>query len=179
MTAEIAIRGEQPGDASTITAIVERAYAAVAYSDHREHLMIERLRGTDAFVPTLSLVASIDGEPVGHLLLTRAHIRNADQVVETLALAPLSVVPGHQLRGVGTRLVEVAHRQAVTLGFQSIVMVGIADYYRRFGYEPLSRYPIALPFEAPADNCMVLRLERNALSGVAGLVDYPEGWLEH
>ena len=55
MRADIIIRAERPDDALTITEIAVRAYADVAYSDHREHLMIERLRGSDAFIPALSL----------------------------------------------------------------------------------------------------------------------------
>jgi len=141
--------------------------------------MIERLRGTDAFLPALSLVASVGDEPVGHVLLTKAHIRNQRRVVETLALAPLSVVPEHQLQDVGARLVEAAHDQAAELGFQSIILVGIPGYYHRFGYQPLSRYPIVLPFAAPGDNCMILPLQPDALRGVAGMVEYPQGWLEH
>jgi predicted N-acetyltransferase YhbS len=39
-------------------------YANIAYSDHREHLMIDRLRETDAYSPALSLVAEIGGRLV-------------------------------------------------------------------------------------------------------------------
>lgn len=176
---KIAIRAEQPGDAPAITEVVKRAYANVGYSDHREHLMIERLRETTAFLPDLSLIADRDGEPVGHLLLTAAHIRGADTRVETLALAPLSVVPDYQRRGVGRGLVEAAHARAAAMGFGSILLVGIPDYYRRFGYAPLGRYPITLPFPAPPGDCMILPLRPHALTGVAGTVEYADGWLDH
>jgi predicted N-acetyltransferase YhbS len=179
MNPEIEIRSEASGDAAVIASLVQRAYANVPYSDHGEHRMIDRLRGTDAFLPALSLLAEIAGEPVGHVLLTKAHIRTGDVAVETLALAPLSVVPEFQSRGVGRRLVQAARARAVALGFSSIVLVGIPGYYPRFGYEPLSRYPIKLPFDAPAANCMVLPLTPHALKGVAGTVDYAEGWLDH
>jgi predicted N-acetyltransferase YhbS len=179
MAAEITIRAERHDDAETISKLVRRAYANVAYSDHREHLMIERLRGTDAYDRALSLLADINGETVGHILLTRAQIVGAQSSVPTLALAPLSVVPEHQAAGVGKRLVGAAHAQATALGFKSIVLVGIPSYYPQFGYEPLSRYPITLPFAAPDANCMILRLTPDALVGVAGMVKYAEAWLDH
>ncbi|MDQ2666183.1 MAG: N-acetyltransferase [Gemmatimonadota bacterium] len=175
----IAIRAERPSDAPLIAEVVKRAYADVAYSDHREHLMIERLRSTDAFLTDLSLLAEIGDETVGHVLLTKARIINRDTIVDTLALAPLSVVPEHQGRGVGRSLIEAAHLRAAALGFGSIVLVGIPGYYPRFGYAPLDRYPITLPFSAPADNCMVLPLSPQSLVGVSGIVEYPPGWLEH
>ncbi|MDO6415692.1 N-acetyltransferase [Sphingomonas sp. BIUV-7] len=130
MHADVTIRAERADDGATISGIVLRAYADIAYSDHREQLMIERLRGTDAYIPALSLLAEIAGEAVGHVLLTRASIVGAGPSVATLALAPLSVVAEYQSRGVGKRLVEAAHRQAIDLGFGSIVLVGIPSYYR-------------------------------------------------
>lgn len=179
METAITIREEQPHDIPLISDVVLRAYANVDYSDHREHLMIERLRGTDAYNPALSLLAEIDHVTVGHILLTKAHINNATSSVVTLALAPLSVAPKYQSCGVGARLMGAARRQAAALGFESIVVVGVPAYYPRFGYELLSRYPITLPFEAPDANCLILRLTDRALDGVVGMVQYAEGWLDH
>ena len=179
MEAEIMIRTERPDDAQAICSVARRAYAAVPYSDHREHLMIERLRGTDAYSPALSLLAEVNGEAVGHILLTTAMIVGARSSVPTLALAPLSVVPEHQSCGVGKRLVRAAQQRAADLGFGSILLVGIPSYYPQFGFEPLSRYPITLPFDAPDKNCMILPLSAHALDGVAGRVQYAEGWLDH
>ena len=175
----VTIRVERPDDSPTISDIALRAYANVAYSDHREHLMIERLRGTDAYSPALSLLAEIGGEVVGHILLTKAHILSARSSVATLALAPLSVVPEYQSCGIGKRLVEAGHQRAADLGFGSILVVGIPTYYPQFGYEPLSCYPITLPFDAPGRNCMILRLKPHALDNVSGMVQYADGWLDH
>ena len=179
MKATIAVRAERPADGPAISDVVLRAYANEVYSDHREHLMIERLRGTDAWIPTLSLLAEVSGEAVGHILLTRAEILGTRASVVTLALAPLSVVPGHQASGVGKELMAAARRQASKLGFQTILLVGTPSYYPQFGFEPLSRYPITLPFDAPEENCMILTLKPRALHGVAGVVKYAEGWLDH
>ncbi len=74
MNPEITIRAERRDDGLAITNVVRRAYADVPYSDHREHLMVDRLRSTEAYIPALSLLAFIGGEAVGHLLLTKAHI---------------------------------------------------------------------------------------------------------
>jgi predicted N-acetyltransferase YhbS len=177
--ANVTIREERPDDIPTISDIVRRAYADVAYSDHREHLMVERLRRGPAYRPALSLLAEIGGAAVGHILLTEAVILGAGPPVPTLALAPLSVTPAYRSRGVGKRLVRSAHRRAADLGFASIVLVGIPSYYPQFGYQPLGRYPITLPFDAPETNQMILPLAPRALDGVAGMVRYADGRLDH
>lgn len=179
MNETIAVRAERPADAKVISDVVSRAYADVVHSDHREQLMIERLRNTDAWIPALSLLAEVSSKAVGHILLTRADIIGARSSVATLALAPLSVVPEHQGSGVGKRLVAAARRQASELGFETILLIGIPSYYKQFGFEPLSRYPIELPFEAPDENRMILPFRQGALDGVAGVVKYAEGWLDH
>lgn len=175
----MAIRSERVGDAPRISELVRRAYADVRHSDHREHLMVDRLRQTDAYVPALSLLAEVDGELVGHILLTKARIVDGASTVATLALAPLSVAPAFQRRGIGGSLVGVAHRQAKALGFASVAVVGAPAYYARFGYEPSSRYRITLPVAAADEYRMILPLLPGALDGVRGRVAYAPGWLEH
>ena len=179
MAQDLSIHCEQAVDVSRIADVVRRAYASVPYSDHREYVMVERLRETTAYIPALSLLAEVAGEAVGHILLTRATIGSGHAATPTLSLAPLSVVPEFQGRGIGRQLVFAAHRQAAELGFASIVLVGIASYYPRFGYERLSRYPITLPFAAPESECMILSLAPHSLQGVSGQVHYADGWLDH
>lgn len=179
MRVRVSIRAERPTDRVAIADVVQRAYADVAYSDHREHLMIDRLRKSDAYIPSLSLLAEIEGKAVGHVLLTKAFIRSEYSAVAVLALAPLSVAPECQRSGVGKVLVAAAHDRSAALGSAAIVLIGAPGYYRQFGYEPLGRYPVALPIDAPEESRMILPLFPRALEGVAGRVDYAEGWLVH
>jgi predicted N-acetyltransferase YhbS len=173
------IRSERDDDRGKITGVVTQAYAVVLWSDHREHLMIDRLRETEGFVPALSLVAEVNGDAVGHLLLTRAWIGTGTSATTTLALAPLSVMPDRQSQGIGKGLVREAHRRALALSFRSVLCVGNPSYYPRSGYQPLANYPITLPFEAPMENQMILPLAQGALHCVEGMVRYAVGWLDH
>lgn len=95
MQHEVTIREERSNDIAAVTDVVMRAYADIPYSDHREHIMVERQRASAAYVPGLSLLAVAVGVIIGHVLLTTATIGCGEDVATTLALAPLSVVPGH------------------------------------------------------------------------------------
>ena len=96
----------------------------------------------------------------------------------SLALAPLSVLPEFQGRGVGTALVKEAHKRARHLGFSSVIVLGTPEYYSRFGYIALSTYNIRVPFEIRGENRMIKPLTVDGLSGVRGVIEYPSEWTE-
>ncbi len=172
----IKIRQETSGDYQAVKGVIQAAFSDEPISDHSEHLLVERLRKSPAFVPELSLVALESGKIVGHILLTRVGIRLDETVSEVLSLAPVSVDPVYQGRGIGGMLINRAHEIARELGFRAVVLIGYENYYPRFGYQPSSKYHITFPFEAPAKNCMVLPLTDQPMEDLQGLVEYPEAF---
>lgn len=174
----ISVRPEHAGDFDAIDNLVQDTYRHVPYSNHREHLMVRRLRDSPAHVPELSLVAEVDGELAGHIMLTRIRIHDAESDSPSLALAPLSVCPAFQRKGIGAALVEAAHERARALRFPSVIVVGISGYYERFGYRPLDAYPIKLPFEVHRDHRWAIALVPGGLAGVGGMVEYAPEWLQ-
>lgn len=174
---DVIIREERQKDFEKINQVVKAAFKNVEQTDHTEHLLVERLRKSQAYIPALSLVAQTpQGEIVGHLLLSKAHIINGSQSFEVLALAPLSVAPAFQRNSIGSKLIEVAHQRAKKLGYAAIVLLGHKDYYPRFGYEKASLFGVSFPFNAPDDCCMVAELRKNALRGISGVVCYSQAF---
>lgn len=174
---DVIIREERQKDFEKINQVVKAAFKNVEQTDHTEHLLLERLRKSQAYIPALSLVAQTpQGEIVGHLLLSKAHIINGSQSFEVLALAPLSVAPAFQRNLIGSKLIEVAHQRAKKLGYAAIVLLGHKDYYPRFGYKKASLFGVSFPFNAPDDCCMVAELRKNALRGISGVVCYSQAF---
>ena len=175
---EIHIRQENPSDYSTVFEIVERAFEGKAFSEQTEHFLVEKLRKSPSFIAELSLVAEYEGEVVGHILLTKIKIKNEEETFDSLTLAPVSVKPGFQYKGIGGKLIRYAHERAKDLGFKSVVLLGHEKYYPRFGYEMTSRYNIELPFKAAEANCMIGELVEDGLKGVSGMVEYDRAFFE-
>ncbi|MFB2118664.1 GNAT family N-acetyltransferase [Parapedobacter sp. 2B3] len=167
------IRREDASDYEAVFNVVEKAFENEEHSDHQEQLLVERLRKSAAFVPELALVAELYGEVVGYILLTKIRIVNEHANTTSLALAPVAVLPAHQGKGIGGRLIEAAHVKATELGFGSVVLLGHENYYPRFGYEPAGKFGIMLPFDVPVENCMAIELAEGALTNVSGVVEYP------
>ncbi|SOE20277.1 Predicted N-acetyltransferase YhbS [Spirosomataceae bacterium TFI 002] len=171
---EIKLRQEKPSDFKAVFDLIEKAFRTEKFSDHKEQFLVERLRQSAAFIPELSIVAETEGKIVGHVLFTKLKIKNDENEFESLALAPVSVLPAYQRQGIGGKLIEHGHILAKKLGFSSIVLLGHEDYYPRFGYERADKYGISLPFEVPKENCMVKTLTKKGLEAVSGMVVYPE-----
>lgn len=161
------IRQEEAKDHSGVYSLVKTAFATAAHTDGTEHELVNALRGSDAYIPELSLVAEINGQLVGHILFTRADIGG----VTVLALAPLSVLPEYQRQGVGTALIQAGHRIARGLGFGWSIVLGSPAYYPRFGYLPADTFGIQAPFDVPRENFMACKLSEHAPT-VHGVVRY-------
>ncbi|MCM3146028.1 N-acetyltransferase [Brevibacillus sp. MER 51] len=174
------IRIEQVDDYSVTEQVVKSAFANAEFSDRKEHELVSRIRKSDAFIPALSLVA-IDDENqkiVGHILLSKINIRNDNQSIESLGLAPVSVLPDYQSKGIGKKLILEALQKAKELGYQSVVVLGHPEYYPKFGFQKASRWGIKAPFEVPDEVFMALELQENALANVSGVVEYSRAFFE-
>ncbi|CAM3651236.1 GNAT family N-acetyltransferase [Elizabethkingia occulta] len=175
----ILFRQENKDDYAAVFNLIQRAFEKEEMSDHSEQYLVERLRNSEAFIPELSIVAEINQNIAGHISLTRIKvINNKNEEFDSLALAPVSVLPEYQGKGIGGKLIETAHKKAKELGFGSVILLGHENYYPRFGYEIAKKYGIQLPFEVPDENCMAIELIKGALEGVEGTVVYPKAFFE-
>ncbi|KQL39260.1 GCN5 family acetyltransferase [Bacillus sp. FJAT-25509] len=176
---DIIIRPELNTEYNTTEEIIKNAFLNEEYSDKREHLLVNRIRKSDAFIPELSLVALSQGNKViGHILLSKIKIVDGDNAVDSLALAPVSVTPEYQKKGIGRQLIHVALKNAKDLGYSSVIVLGHKDYYPKFGFKPASLWNIQAPFEVPDEVFMALELTHNSLEKVQGVVHYSKAFLE-
>ncbi|HYE12565.1 MAG TPA: N-acetyltransferase [Patescibacteria group bacterium] len=174
----IALRQEKEREYKLSEGVVEEAFIGAEYSDHKEQYLVASLRRSDAFVPELSIVAEADENIVGHIMLTKLIIKNDESSYESLALAPVSVLPRYQNQGIGSLLIIEGLEIARELGFKSVIVLGHDKYYPRFGFKPASSWGINAPFNVPDRNFMALELESGSLDNVSGVVVYPKEFLE-
>ena len=175
---KLVIRKELVQDQEAVFLLVKEAFLNDFNSDHKEQFLVERLRKSVNFIPELSLVAILEEQVVGYILLTKAHIKSGNEIHETLALAPLAVLPDQQARGIGSELMKYAHQKALELGYNSIVLIGHQDYYPKFGYQQAHKYGISFPFDVPKMNCFAVELKKGGLDGVQGEVVYAQEFFE-
>lgn len=152
------IRRESKSDYESIYDVVKTAFESADHADGNEQDLVNALRNGDSYISELSLVAEIDGIIVGHVMFTKAWVGD----IPVLALAPLSVIPEYQRKGIGTALVKEGHRVAADLGFAYSVVLGSENYYPKFGYVPADTVGIQAPFDVPKKNFMAYKLREDA-----------------
>lgn len=91
-------RAEQAGDIPAIRTMIARIMRPQTAD------LVDRIRGSDRYIPELSRVAVGDDEEiVGFVMLSRLEVL-ADRPWSALTLAPLAVLESHQRTGVGSSL---------------------------------------------------------------------------
>lgn len=85
----------------------------------------------------------------------------------------MSVLPSFQNKGIGSKLVLYGLNRALESGYNSVIVLGHAGYYPRFGFKPASVWNIRAPIEVPDDVFMAKELIEGALIGISGIVKYP------
>ena len=165
------IRQEQPADYGAVYQIIKEAFSNAEHSDGNEQDLVVQLRKSISFIPELSLVAVLDSRIVGHILFTKAFVND----VKVLALAPLSVLPEYQNKGIGLSLIKQGHMAAFRLGYGYSVVLGHSKYYPKAGYVPASRYGIKAPFDVSDESFMAIKLNDEAKS-IEGVIQYDEAF---
>lgn len=161
------IRKEKTEDFNSIYTVIKAAFESAEHADGNEQDLAAALRKGESYIPELSLVAEENGEILGHIMFTKAMVGQT----EVLALAPLSVLPEYQRKGVGTALIEEGHKIAKLLGYGYAVVLGSEKYYPRTGYVPADTLGIRPPFEVPRENFMAIKLDENS-SEIDGTMIY-------
>lgn len=149
------IRAEHPEDHEAIGGVV-----AAAFQSSAEARLVEAIRASPNFLPELSLVAEIDGQIVGHVMISYVALHDGEVQRRVASLSPLAVLPEFQRRGIGAMLVREVVARAERRGEPLVVLEGDPRFYGRLGFEPATRYGIefTLPSWAPPEAAQVLRL---------------------
>ena len=149
---------------------VIRTVNEAAFGGPDEADLVDKLRADGQAL--ISLVAELDAGPVGHILFSRMWIRSqTGALVSAVALAPVAVLPEHQRRGIGGRLIRYGLELLRGRGEKIAIVVGHPHYYPRFGFSTEKAQALESPF--PAEAFMAIELSTGALEGVRGSVVYP------
>lgn len=155
------VRDEQPLDRKAVYDVVEAAFGQSAEAE-----LVEELR--ECGDSAISLVADDGGRIVGHVLLSKVGAS-----FPALALAPVSVIPTSQRKGIGSALVNGAVNRARSEGWAAIFVLGDPVYYERFGFDRNAAAGFASPYAG--GHFMMLKLSPSLII-TTGELHYPSAF---
>lgn len=137
----------------------------LSFAPGRQALSSYRLRELNAPVAELSLVArdGLDGV-AGAIRFWPIQIGAQKHV--SLLLGPIAVHPTHQGEGLGASLIWESLERALNRGWERVLLIGDAPYYRRFGFEIMTE--INFPQPSNPDRLLGLALKPGAFRNVSG-----------
>src|SRR5918993_4307677 len=112
---EVSIRREAPRDEPDVRELNQQAFGTTV-----EARLVDALRGLP---DSISLVATVDDGVAGHILFTPVSLEPAASVA-IAGLAPMSVRPEYQRRGIGSQLIRAGLDACRAHGYAAVVLVG-------------------------------------------------------
>jgi HAD superfamily hydrolase (TIGR01509 family) len=163
----LALRPELPDDLPGIRQVEE-----AAFPHHTEADLVDLARKHGK--ATLSMIATQDGGILGHVLFTPVTFDPPDPGERSgrgLGLGPIAVLPEHQRKGIGSRLMRAGLEHARRLDYGFVVLLGNPAFYSRFGFKPGRAFGLSSDY-GDGDEFQVLELHPGALTGITGKVKY-------
>jgi len=160
----IAIVAEQRADVLAREALLDRAMGP-----GRKRKSSEKLRRGRLPSEGLAFVAR---DPAGAVVGTVRlwDVTLGDGGARALLLGPLAVDPSVKSAGIGSALMRHAVGEAARLGHGSILLVGDAPYYARFGFSADRTGALAMPGPFERHRFLALELAAGALDGASGVL---------
>lgn len=170
----ITLRPEREEDRRRVEEVTREAFWNVYRPGCDEHFLVHNLRGTGQFLASLDYVAVLDGEIVGNIIYVETRVDGADGAAHRFAaFGPVSVLPEHQGKGIGGKLIRHTMQLARDMGYKAVIIYGDPDYYCRHGFRVSKEFGIT-DGEARFPAAMLVReLYEGVLRGIAG--SYREG----
>ncbi len=142
----------------------------LCFSPGRTALSSYRLRDGVPTVAALCLVVrDDDGTLAAAIRYWPVEVGGED----VLLLGPVAVHPTRQSEGLGGLMINESLVEARRLGWERVMLVGDAPYYRRFGFQKLEG--VEMPPPTNPDRVLGLALKAGAWNGVRGAVTKATG----
>ncbi len=165
------IRPEKTADIARIREININAFGEKTEAD-----LVDALRKSG--IPLISLVAEEDNSAIGHIVFSPVTIDNGCSGISVAGLAPMSVLPEFQRKGVGSMLVREGLKQCKQAGYAAVVVLGHPEYYPRFGFVPSVTYNIKSDYDVPENAFMIMELTEGSLKECRGIIKYHECFMQ-
>lgn len=164
--AMITIRNETEADYEVVEALTRKAFYNLYIPGCAEHYLVHIMRQHEDFIPELDFVLELDGQVIGNIMYTKAKLVDENGTEkQVLTFGPVCVAQEHQRKGYGKLLIEHSFAQAVSLGYDVIVIMGSPMNYVSRGFKSCKKYQVSVEGGKYPAAMMVKELIPHVLDG--------------
>lgn len=148
----LTIRSVLPDDEAAV-----RDLLLAAFPSGMESRLVENLRHCGALVLEQVAVDG-DGDIAAHVAFSRVTPAaiGAGQGLQVACLAPVSVLPDRQRRGIGSALITASLMKLKDIGEDLVLVLGPPSYFPRFGFDPGLAQKVQAPYAGAAFMALAL-----------------------
>ena len=166
MNKMIKIRNEEATDCEKVEEITRKAFWNLYIPGCVEHYLVHVMRSHKDFLPELDFVIEVDNQIIGNIMYTKTKlIDESGEEKNILTFGPVCILPEYQRKGYGKKLMEYSFEQAVTLGYDMIVIFGNPGNYVSRGFKSCKKYNVCLENGTYPAAMMVKELKPDVLDG--------------
>lgn len=169
LTEKAIVRPERAKDAARIEALLDTCFGPDRFKKTAYHFRrhVEPVR-------ELSYVVEYEGNDEVAATIRYWPLLLPDDTA-ALLLGPIAVDPVRQSEGIGISLMHFTMSQARALGYTSLILVGDAPYYSRFGFTRDVTRGLEMPGWVDLERFLGLEWEDNILKKQSGMLrKWPE-----
>lgn len=166
MSKNIQIRNEEKTDYKEVERITRKSFYNLYVPGCHEHYLVHKMRSHKDFMPKLDLVIEVDNQIIGNIMYTETKLIDDLKEVKTiLTFGPVSILPEYQRKGFGKTLMEYSFEQAISLGYDVIVIFGNPSNYVSRGFKSCKKFNVSLEDGSFPTAMMVKELSPGVLDG--------------
>ncbi len=166
MEQKIKIRNEEKADYEIVERITREAFYNLYIPGCVEHYLVHIMRNHKDFIPKLDFVLELNGSIIGNIMYTKAKLMDENGgMKEVLTFGPVSILPACQRMGYGKMLMEHSFKEAIRLGYDSIVIFGSPVNYVSRGFKSCKKFNVCIENGKYPSPMMVKELIPNVLAG--------------
>ena len=143
---DILIRNESEKDFRQVEELTREAFWNLYVPGCNEHYLVHIMRDHPNFISELDFVA-IDGKDIiGNIMYTKSYVvdkNDSNHKIDTITFGPLSVLPQHQRKGVGSALIKHSLMIASANKHKAIIIHGHPHNYCRHGFKSSKDFNIS------------------------------------
>lgn len=160
------IRNEKQEDIAAVQELIRNAFWNMYVPGATEHYMAHQMRTHKDFVKELNMVAELDGNIVGSIMYTISTLVSEDGICKPcLTFGPIAVHPDYQRRGISKALIETTFERAISMGYESVIILGNPGNYVSRGFISCRKANVCMEGDVFPTAMLVKTLKEDAFDG--------------